>query len=162
MKLLRGCLKIPERGCVVLDQPQRVTNFKRVQMGVACCGWSATQPRSFFRQALNRTHVVENASNKRRGAENAEKRREGDWFLRTRFSELIGQIKTLRLSAFFAPLRLSPPVSTTWFRLKQLTSSLQQLYPFSPCPLSAAHTPQLCLILPPTLPPLRDLRPVRR
>ena len=26
---LRGCLKNPERGCVVLDQPQHAANFQR-------------------------------------------------------------------------------------------------------------------------------------
>jgi len=50
---LRACLKIPERGCVVLDQPQQASNFRRVEALAACCGWSSTQPRSFFRQALS-------------------------------------------------------------------------------------------------------------
>jgi hypothetical protein len=49
---LRTCLKILERGCVVLDQPQQSSNFSCVWKAVACCGWSMTQPRSFFRQAL--------------------------------------------------------------------------------------------------------------
>ena len=49
---LRACLKIPERGCVVFDQPQPTSNFLRFTEVAACCGWSATQPRSVFRQAL--------------------------------------------------------------------------------------------------------------
>ena len=49
---LRACLKTPERGCVVLDQPQQATQFRRIGAFSACCGWSATQPRSFFRQTL--------------------------------------------------------------------------------------------------------------
>ena len=53
---LRAGRKIPERGCVVLDQPQRATNYLGFLVMVACCGWfrcCGTQPRSFFRPALN-------------------------------------------------------------------------------------------------------------
>jgi hypothetical protein len=49
---LSACLKIPEGGCVVLDQPQQSPIFKRSRPCFTRCGWSATQPRSFFRQAL--------------------------------------------------------------------------------------------------------------
>ncbi|MBE0539790.1 MAG: hypothetical protein IH623_00175 [Verrucomicrobia bacterium] len=49
---LRACLNTPERGCVVLDQPQQASIFRRVEDLVMCCGWSSTQPRSFFRQPL--------------------------------------------------------------------------------------------------------------
>ena len=49
---LRACLKTPERGCVVLDQPQQLSDLRRAGTFVPCCGWSATQPRSFFRQGL--------------------------------------------------------------------------------------------------------------
>ena len=45
-------MEIPERGCVVLDQPQQASNSRRVEGLASCCGWSSTQPRSFFRQAL--------------------------------------------------------------------------------------------------------------
>jgi hypothetical protein len=37
---LRACLKIPERGCVVLDQPQQAQFFLGVDELAACCGWS--------------------------------------------------------------------------------------------------------------------------
>jgi hypothetical protein len=50
---LRGCLKNPERGWVVFDQPQRIPNLPPNQLHTPPCGWSATQPRSFFRQALS-------------------------------------------------------------------------------------------------------------
>jgi hypothetical protein len=50
---LRACLKTPERGCVVLDQPQQVPKFRRTGLILPCCGWSATQPRSFFRRDLS-------------------------------------------------------------------------------------------------------------
>ena len=49
---LRACLKTPERGCVV-DQPQQALNFQGLELSAPCCGWSTTQPRSFFRQALS-------------------------------------------------------------------------------------------------------------
>ena len=49
---LRASLKMAERGCVVLDQPQQVSNFRGAEELAMGCGWSATQPRSFFRQAL--------------------------------------------------------------------------------------------------------------
>ncbi len=49
---VRACQKIAERGCVVLDQPQQTPVFLGVEEFAACCGWSSTQPRSFFRQAL--------------------------------------------------------------------------------------------------------------
>ena len=48
-------LKTPERGCVVLDQPQHVTNSIGFRPVVAGCGWfrcCGTQPRSVFRPAL--------------------------------------------------------------------------------------------------------------
>jgi hypothetical protein len=51
LKTLRACLKIPERGYAVLDQPQQTSNFRRIEELAACCGWSSIQPRSFFRQA---------------------------------------------------------------------------------------------------------------
>ena len=51
-KSSRACLKITEHGCVVLDQPQRVATFIGFGFVAACCGWSSTQPRSAFRQAL--------------------------------------------------------------------------------------------------------------
>jgi len=50
---LRVCLKTPERGCVVLDQPQQVPKFRCLAVFSPCCGWSSTQPRSIFRQALS-------------------------------------------------------------------------------------------------------------
>ena len=43
---------MPERGCVVLDQPQQRSNFRGVSQLAKRCGWSATQPRSVFKQAL--------------------------------------------------------------------------------------------------------------
>ena len=49
---LRACLKTPERGCVVLDQPQPVPQFQRTEVYPPCCGWSSTLPRSIFSQAL--------------------------------------------------------------------------------------------------------------
>jgi Tol biopolymer transport system component len=49
---VRACPNIPERGCVVLDQPQQASNARRIGPLAACCGWSLTQPRSFFRPAL--------------------------------------------------------------------------------------------------------------
>jgi hypothetical protein len=49
---MRACLKIPERDCVVLDPSQQTSNFRRASELATCCGWSATQPRSFFGQAL--------------------------------------------------------------------------------------------------------------
>jgi len=49
----RGQLKTPERGGVVLDQPQPVSDLPGLDLFQACCGWSATQPRSWFRQALS-------------------------------------------------------------------------------------------------------------
>jgi hypothetical protein len=55
---LRACLKIPERGRVVLDQPQQAPHFRRVEELGACCGWSSTQPRSFFRHALRHVFVA--------------------------------------------------------------------------------------------------------
>jgi hypothetical protein len=42
---VRGFLKIPECGCVVLDQPQHPAMFQPLGHGCAGCGWSATQPR---------------------------------------------------------------------------------------------------------------------
>jgi hypothetical protein len=54
VKILRACLKIPERGCVVFDQPQHASNSRRVEELAMRCGWSSTQPRSFFRQALRK------------------------------------------------------------------------------------------------------------
>jgi len=54
----RANFKKPERGCVVLGQPQQVLIFTTVSifdwLGVfpPGGGWSATQPRSIFR-ALN-------------------------------------------------------------------------------------------------------------
>jgi len=51
---LGACLKNPERGCVVLDQPQQVSNFQLNWLPTPTCGWSSTQPRSFFRQAPSR------------------------------------------------------------------------------------------------------------
>jgi hypothetical protein len=48
----RAGLKTPERGWVVRDQPQRTSHFRRVEEFAARCGWSATQPRSVFKQAL--------------------------------------------------------------------------------------------------------------
>gem|GEM_PF-2250109 len=50
--MLTACLKNPERGGVVFDQPQQATDFIGFRISGACCGWSATQPRSFFSQAL--------------------------------------------------------------------------------------------------------------
>ena len=51
---LQACLK-KERGCVVLDQPQQATQFRRMGVFSACCGWSSTQPRSgVFRQVFRR------------------------------------------------------------------------------------------------------------
>src|ERR1017187_8439883 len=47
---LRACLKTPERGCVVLDQPQQVLKFRRTGVFSPCCGWSSTKARSFFRK----------------------------------------------------------------------------------------------------------------
>ena len=52
LNMFGSCVKIPERGCVVLDQPQPATQFRRMGVFSACCGWSSTQPRSFFRQTL--------------------------------------------------------------------------------------------------------------
>jgi hypothetical protein len=52
-KVLRACLKIPESGWVVFDQPQHASNSRRVEVLAMRCGWSSTQPRSFFRQALS-------------------------------------------------------------------------------------------------------------
>ena len=49
---LRSRLKNPERGCVVLDQPQPASIFQPKRLPAACGGWSSTQPRSFFRPAL--------------------------------------------------------------------------------------------------------------
>jgi hypothetical protein len=49
---VRAWLKSPERGCVVLDQPQPASNSRRVEELATRCGWSSTPPRSFFRQAL--------------------------------------------------------------------------------------------------------------
>jgi hypothetical protein len=50
----RACLKTPERGCVVLDQPQPAQKIRGLRVFSPCCGWFATQPRFIFRQALNR------------------------------------------------------------------------------------------------------------
>jgi rhamnogalacturonan endolyase len=49
---LGTCQKIPEGGCVVLDQPQHASNVRRVEEPAARCCWSSTQPRSFFKQPL--------------------------------------------------------------------------------------------------------------
>jgi hexosaminidase len=54
---ISACLKIPERGWVVRDQPQPASNFRRVDEFATCGGWSSTQPRSFFRQALRKLFV---------------------------------------------------------------------------------------------------------
>jgi hypothetical protein len=54
---LRACLKIPERDCVIRDQPRQVLDFRRIETLATCCGWSPTQPRSFFRQALSEMAV---------------------------------------------------------------------------------------------------------
>jgi len=48
---IRACLK-KERGCVVLDQPPQVLKFQLHWLSTPPGGWSSTQPRSFFRQAL--------------------------------------------------------------------------------------------------------------
>ena len=48
----RACLKTPERGCVVPDQPQQSRSFGALGCSPPCCGWSSTRPRSFFRQAF--------------------------------------------------------------------------------------------------------------
>jgi hypothetical protein len=57
---LGACLKIPERGCVVFDQPQQISIYQGVEKFAACCGWSSTQPRSIFRQALSVVGVAGN------------------------------------------------------------------------------------------------------
>ncbi len=38
---------MPERGCVVLDQPQQTAHFWRTEQLAPHCGWSSTQLRSF-------------------------------------------------------------------------------------------------------------------
>ena len=45
-----------ERGCVVLDQPQQVTNFIRFRVGAACCGWfrCAEHSRAPFSDTLSK------------------------------------------------------------------------------------------------------------
>ena len=54
----RACLKRPERGCVVFDQPQPAPKFQRPGHVPPCCGWSSTQPRSVLRQALSLPTLV--------------------------------------------------------------------------------------------------------
>jgi hypothetical protein len=55
---LGACLKMLERGCVVPDQPRQASNSRRVEPFTPCCGWSSTQSRSFFRQALKKSPVT--------------------------------------------------------------------------------------------------------
>ena len=50
--ILRAGLKIPERGCVVLDQPKQLPKFRWLGVFSPCCGWSSTPRRSRFKQAL--------------------------------------------------------------------------------------------------------------
>ena len=54
----RACLKTLERGCVVFDQPQQFPKSWRIEMFSRCCGWSSTQPRSFFRQVLEHASLL--------------------------------------------------------------------------------------------------------
>lgn len=54
----RACLEVPERGRVVLDQPQHPSLPRKLETIQARCGWPATQPRSFFRLARNGVLLV--------------------------------------------------------------------------------------------------------
>ncbi len=55
---LRACLKIPERGCVVLDQPQHATTFRRVSDDARAAAGLRHSRVPIFRQALSATAMT--------------------------------------------------------------------------------------------------------
>jgi hypothetical protein len=74
-------------------------------------------PPLLFKQALNRIQADERERNKRRDAENAERRREFLFALQSLDDVLSAASSTLRFSAAFAPRRLSPQFSSAFVRL---------------------------------------------
>jgi hypothetical protein len=55
---VRACLKTPERGCVVLDQPQQAPKNRRPAAFSPRCDWSSTERRFFFKHALRSEEVI--------------------------------------------------------------------------------------------------------
>jgi len=60
---LRARFKIPERGCVVLDQPQRASIFLRLSLVLRAAADLRYSRAPFLKQALSRLNEVESTFN---------------------------------------------------------------------------------------------------